>query len=128
MSAPASATPRSSANFEAASCPRRPAGHAVPPPGWRLRRCPRAGLVVLDLNLPRRTGLEVLAALKADRDLLPIPVLILATSAAPPDLQRSYSLHASAYVSKPADFDGFTDAIRQIAHWFLELIELPRPS
>jgi two-component system response regulator len=54
---------------------------------------------VLDLNLPRRTGLEVLAALKADRDLLPIPVLILATSAAPPDLQRSYSLHASAYVS-----------------------------
>ena len=71
---------------------------------------------MLDLNLPRRTGLE-----------LPIPVLIL-TSTAPSDVQRSYSLHASAYVSKPADFDGFTDAIRQIAGWFLELIELPRPS
>ena len=72
---------------------------------------------MLDLNLPRRTGLEVLAALKAGRDLLTIPVLILATSAAPPDIQRSYSLHASAYVAKPADFDGFTEAIRQIARW-----------
>ena len=83
---------------------------------------------MLDLNLPRRTGLEVLADLKAGQDLLPIPVLILTTSAAPPDVQLSYSLHASAYVSKPADFDGFTGAIRQIARWFLELIELPRPS
>ena len=89
---------------------------------------PRPGLIVLDLNLPRRTGLEILADLKAGQDLLPIPVLILTTSAAPPDVQLSYSLHASAYVSKPADFDGFTGAIRQIARWFLELIELPRPS
>lgn len=55
-------------------------------------------------------------------------MLILTNSAASPDIQRSYSLHASAYVAKPADFDGFTDAIRQIARWFLELIELPRPS
>jgi CheY-like chemotaxis protein len=54
---------------------------------------------VLDLNLPRRTGLEVLADLKAGQALLPIPVLILTTSAAPPDVKRSYSLHASAYVS-----------------------------
>jgi CheY-like chemotaxis protein len=89
---------------------------------------PRPGLIVLDLNLPRRTGLEILADLKADQDLLTIPVLILTNSAAPPDIQRSYSLRASAYVAKPVDFDGFTDAIRQIARWFLELIELPRPS
>ena len=54
---------------------------------------------MLDLNLPRRTGLEILAALKADQDLLSISVLILTTSAAPPDVQRSYSLHASAHVS-----------------------------
>ena len=66
--------------------------------------------------------------LKADQDLLSIPVLILTTSAAPPDAQRSYSLHASAYDTQPADSDGFTDAIRQIARWFLELIALPRPS
>jgi hypothetical protein len=55
-------------------------------------------------------------------------VLLLTTPAAPPDVQLSYSLHASAYVSKLADFEGFTDAIWQIARWFLELIELPRPS
>ena len=55
-------------------------------------------------------------------------MLILTTSAAPPDAQRSYSLHASAYDIQPADSDGFTDAIRQIARWFLELIALPRPS
>jgi len=89
---------------------------------------PRPGLIVLDLNLPRRTGLEVLADLKADRDLLAIPVLVLTISAAPPDVQRSYSLHANAYIVKPADFDSFTDAIKQIASWFLGLIELPRSS
>ena len=89
---------------------------------------PPARLIVLDLDLPRRTGLEVLADRKAGQDLLPILVLILHHSAAPRDVQLSYSLHASAYVSKAADFDGFTDAIRQIARWFLELIELPRPS
>jgi CheY-like chemotaxis protein len=87
---------------------------------------PRPGLIVLDLNLPRRTGLEVLADLKADRDLLVIPVLILTASAAPADIQRSYSLHANAYIIKPADFDSFTDAINQIASWFLRLIKLPR--
>jgi CheY-like chemotaxis protein len=92
---------------------------------------PRPGPIVLDLNLPhlnlpRRTGLEVLADLKADRDLLVIPVLILTTSAAPADIQRSYSLHANAYITKPADFDSFTDAINQIASWFLRLIKLPR--
>ena len=55
-------------------------------------------------------------------------MLILATSAAPPDVQLSYSLHASAYVTEPVGFDGFTAAIRQIARWFSELIELSRPS
>jgi len=89
---------------------------------------PRPGLIVLDLSLPRRTGLEVLADLKADRDLLAIPVLTLTISAAPLDIQRSYSLHANAYIVKPADVDGFTDAIKQIASWFLGLIELPRSS
>jgi CheY-like chemotaxis protein len=87
---------------------------------------PRPGLIVLDLNLPHRTGLQVLADLKADRDLLVIPVLILTTSAAPADIQRSYSLHANAYIIKPAGFDSFTDAINQIASWLLRLIKLPR--
>ena len=89
---------------------------------------PRPSLVVLDLNLPRRDGLELLAEMKADRDLLAIPVAVLTTSQAPSDIQCSYSLHANSYVTKPADFDGFSAAVRQIASWFLEVIQLPAPS
>jgi two-component system response regulator len=87
---------------------------------------PRPQLILLDLNLPRRSGLEVLEELKSDPDLLSIPVVVLTTSAAPEDVVRSYALHANAYVTKPTDFDSFADAVRQIANWFLELIELPR--
>jgi CheY-like chemotaxis protein len=86
---------------------------------------PRPSLIVLDLNLPRRGGLEILAELKADRDLLLIPVVVLSTSSAREDIQRSYLLHANAYITKPADFDRLADVVRQIASWFLGFIELP---
>ncbi len=86
---------------------------------------PRPGLILLDLNLPRRTGLEVLADLKADDDLHSIPVVVLTTSQAEEDIVRSYALHANAYVSKPVDFQLFTEAIRQINDFFLTLAELP---
>jgi CheY-like chemotaxis protein len=86
---------------------------------------PRPGLILLDLNLPRRNGLEVLADLKADDDLLSIPVVVLTTSQAEEDILRSYSLHANAYISKPVDFDRFTDVIRQINKFFLKLVQLP---
>jgi CheY-like chemotaxis protein len=86
---------------------------------------PRPGLILLDLNLPRRTGLEVLADLKADDDLQTIPVVVLTTSQAEEDIARSYSLHANAYVSKPVDFQRFSDAVRQINDFFLTLAELP---
>ena len=86
---------------------------------------PRPQLVMLDLNLPRRNGLEVLEELKGDPGLMIIPVVVLTTSAAPEDVVRSYTLHANAYVTKPTDYDSFADAVRQIASWFLELIELP---
>ena len=66
---------------------------------------PRPGLILLDLNLPRRDGLEVLAELKADPGLRVIPVVILTTSQAEEDIMRSYALHANAYVSKPVDFE-----------------------
>src|SRR5947209_2721976 len=72
---------------------------------------PRPSLVMLDLNLPRRGGLEVLAEMKADSDLLAIPVVILTTSHAESDIQRSYSMHANSYVTKPLDFDSFSAAI-----------------
>jgi CheY-like chemotaxis protein len=87
---------------------------------------PRPGLVLLDLNLPRRDGLEVLAELKADPGLRVIPVVILTTSQAEEDILRSYSLHANAYVSKPVDFERFMDVIRQIDNFFVTVVELPR--
>jgi len=86
---------------------------------------PRPGLILLDVNLPRRGGLEVLAELKADRDLLMLPVVMLTSSRAEEDILRSYSLHANAYVSKPVDFEHFIDAIRQIDNFFLTLVRLP---
>ena len=86
---------------------------------------PRPGLILLDLNLPRRNGLEVLAELKADNDLLTIPVVILTTSQAEADIAASYQLHANAYITKPPSFDLFTEAIRQVDDFFLTLVELP---
>ena len=86
---------------------------------------PRPGLILLDLNLPRRDGLEVLAELKGDPGLRVIPVVILTTSQAEEDILRSYALHANAYVSKPVDFERFMDVIRQIDNFFVEVIHLP---
>jgi CheY-like chemotaxis protein len=86
---------------------------------------PRPGLILLDVNLPRVSGLEVLAELKNDPDLLVIPVVMLTTSRAEEDIVRSYSLHANAFVTKPVDFEHFMDAIRQIDNFFLTLVCLP---
>ena len=85
---------------------------------------PRPGLILLDLNLPRRDGLEVLAELKADPVLKVIPVVILTTSQAHEDILRSYALHANAYVSKPVDFERFMDVIRQIDNFFVTVVKL----
>ena len=87
---------------------------------------PRPGLIMLDLNLPRRDGLEVLAELKADPGLRVIPVVILTTSQAEEDIIRSYALHANAYVTKPVDFERFIEVIRQIDNFFITVVKLPR--
>jgi CheY-like chemotaxis protein len=87
---------------------------------------PRPGLILLDLNLPRLDGLEVLAELKADPVLKVIPVVILTTSQAQQDVLRSYALHANAYVSKPVDFETFIEAIRQIDNFFVTVVKLAR--
>jgi CheY-like chemotaxis protein len=89
---------------------------------------PRPGLVLLDLNLPRRNGLEVLAEIRADFELGAIPVVVLTTSQAQEDILRSYQLHANAYVTKPADIDEFVAAIGDIDEFFLQLAQLPDPS
>jgi CheY-like chemotaxis protein len=86
---------------------------------------PRPSLIRLDLNLPIRNGLDVLAELKSDTEFLSIPIVMLTTSQAPDDIQWYYSLHANAYIIKPSDFDGFADVIKQVATCFLGLISVP---
>ena len=82
-------------------------------------------LILLDLNLPRMDGREVLAAIKSDPDLANIPVVVLTTSEAEEDVLRSYSLHANAYVTKPVDFDRFIEVVRQIDEFFVTVVRLP---
>jgi CheY-like chemotaxis protein len=86
---------------------------------------PRPDLILLDLNLPRKDGREVLAEVKTDEALQQIPVVVLTTSKAEEDVLRSYKLHANAYVTKPVDFDRFIDVVRQIDEFFVTVVKLP---
>jgi CheY-like chemotaxis protein len=85
-------------------------------------------LILLDLNLPRMNGREVLAEIKVDARLRHIPVIILSSSAAEQDIARSYALHASAYIVKPVNLDRFREAVATIEQFFFFLIELPEPA
>jgi CheY-like chemotaxis protein len=87
---------------------------------------PTPDLVLLDLNLPRMDGREVLQALKVDEHLRRIPVVVLTTSEAEEDVLRSYSLHANAYVTKPVDFARFIEVVRQIDEFFVSVVRLPQ--
>lgn len=86
---------------------------------------PTPDLVLLDLNLPRRDGREVLAEVKGDPELRRVPVVVLTTSDAEEDVLRSYDLHANAYVQKPVDFTRFVAAIRAIDEFFISVVRLP---
>jgi CheY-like chemotaxis protein len=85
----------------------------------------RPDLVLLDLNLPKRDGRQVLEEVKADPELRRIPIVVLTTSEAEEDVLRSYDLHANAYVTKPVDFDRFVEVIRQIDDFFISVVRLP---
>src|SRR5262249_39733490 len=85
----------------------------------------RPDLVLLDLNLPRKDGREVLAEIKSDPALRSIPVVVLTTSKAEEDILRSYDLHANAYVTKPVDFNRFIEVVRQIDEFFVTVVKLP---
>jgi CheY-like chemotaxis protein len=85
----------------------------------------RPDLILLDLNLPRKDGREVLAEVKSDPSLRQIPVVVLTTSKAEEDILRSYDLHANAYVTKPVDFHRFIDVVRQIDDFFVTVVKLP---
>ena len=86
---------------------------------------PQPDLVLLDLNLPRKDGREVLAEVKGDETLRHIPVVVLTTSKAEEDVLRSYKLHANAYVTKPVDFERFIEVVRQIDEFFVSVVKLP---
>jgi CheY-like chemotaxis protein len=85
----------------------------------------RPGLVLLDLNLPRVDGRQVLAEVKRDPDLRRIPVVVLTTSQSEEDVLRSYELHANAYITKPVDFDKFIDVVRRVDDFFTSVVRLP---
>jgi CheY-like chemotaxis protein len=85
----------------------------------------RPDLILLDLNLPKKDGRECLAEIKADPELIRIPVVVLTTSRAESDIQRSYELHANCYITKPVDFDRFTSVVRAVEEFWLKVVELP---
>ncbi|WP_326701279.1 response regulator [Streptomyces sp. NBC_01754] len=87
---------------------------------------PRPDLVLLDLNLPKYDGRQVLERIKTDPELALIPVVVLTTSSAEEDILRSYKLHANAYVTKPVDLEQFIGAVRQIDDFFVTVVRLPR--
>jgi CheY-like chemotaxis protein len=89
-------------------------------------RAPRPGLVLLDLNLPKKNGREVLAEMKADQDLKRIPVVVLTTSKAEEDIHKSYNLHANCYITKPIELAHFIKVVQAIEEFWLTIVELPR--
>jgi CheY-like chemotaxis protein len=86
---------------------------------------PRPGLILMDLNLPKKSGREVLVEIKGDNSLRRIPVVILSTSKAEEDIERSYGLHANCYITKPVDFWKFRDVVRSIQEFWFTVVTLP---
>lgn len=89
---------------------------------------PRPDLILLDLNLPRKDGREVLGEIKAHEELKTIPIVILTSSSAEEDILRTYKLHANAYISKPVDLDQFIRVVRSIEEFWIAIVKLPPKS
>ena len=86
---------------------------------------PRPGLILLDLNMPRKDGREALKEIKADSGLRRIPVVVMTTSKAEEDIFRSYDLGASSFITKPVTFDRLVELMRTLGHYWVEFVELP---
>ena len=86
---------------------------------------PRPGLILLDLNMPRKDGREALAEIKEDPELRKIPIVVLTSSAAEEDILRSYDLGVSSYCTKPVTFDRLVELMRNLRHYWFEIVELP---
>jgi len=91
-----------------------------------FRSSPRPDLILLDLNLPRKDGREVLKEIKADKDLRRIPIVVLTTSRAEEDVLKAYDLHANCYITKPVDFVQFMEAVKSIEDFWLTVVKLPQ--
>jgi CheY-like chemotaxis protein len=89
---------------------------------------PRPGLILLDLNMPKKDGREALGEIKTDPDLRRIPVVVLTTSRAEEDIVRTYDLGVNSFVSKPVTFDELASAMQQLACYWFDLVELPQES
>ena len=87
----------------------------------------RPDLILLDLNLPRKDGREVLAEIKSDGRLKHIPIVVLTTSRAEQDVLRSYDLHANCYITKPVDLDQFIGVVKSVENFWFTIVTLPRP-
>jgi CheY-like chemotaxis protein len=95
-----------------------------------FRDAPRPDVILLDLNMPRMDGRQVLAEIKSDVKLRSIPIVVLTTSQSPADIMSSYALHANAYVTKPMNLDDLTEVVHKIDYFFARIAALPsqRPS
>ncbi|MCK5545364.1 MAG: response regulator [Desulfobulbaceae bacterium] len=91
----------------------------------KYRDAPRPDLILLDLNLPKKDGREVLEEIKSDQDLRRIPVVVLTVSKAAEDIAKSYNLHANCYITKPVDLDQFIKVIKSIEEFWLTIVKLP---
>ena len=91
----------------------------------KYANAPRPDMVLLDLNLPKKDGREVLAEIKNDDDLKRIPVVILTTSRAEEDILRTYNLHANCYITKPVDLDQFITVVKSIENFWFSIVKLP---
>lgn len=91
----------------------------------KYKDAPRPDLVLLDLNLPRKDGRQVLSEIKADDELKRIPVVVLTTSSAEADILKSYSLHANCYITKPVDLTQFVQVVKSIDDFWLTVVRLP---
>jgi two-component system response regulator len=87
---------------------------------------PRPDLILLDLNMPKKDGREVLSMIKADENLKQIPVVILTTSDSEEDILKSYNLNANCYITKPVDFEQFIKVVKAIEDFWLTIVKLPR--
>ena len=92
----------------------------------KFKDAPRPGLILLDLNLPKKDGREVLAEIKSDEKLKRIPVVVLTTSKSEVDILKAYGLHANCYIVKPVDFEKFAEVVRSIQNFWFAVVMLPR--